>query len=219
MAFKVLPDGKSLPICHQFVQYLIVFDIKMEDFRQKARLVAGGNVTEAPATITHVSVVSRATERIALMIAALNDLEVKSGDVLNVYVHSPVTEKVWTTLGSEFGKDAGKTAMIVRAIYGQKSTGTAFRSHLAKCIESLRYQSCKTDPDLWLQPETIPEDGVKYYLYLVCYVEDILSIHHNADSVLEWLHKSFPLKLGFSNADMCLGAKLHKTRLHSGVWA
>ena len=36
--------------------------------------------------------------------------------------------------------------------------------------------------------------------------------------MLEWLHKSFPLKLGFSNPDMYLGAKLCKTRSHNGVW-
>ena len=37
--------------------------------------------------------------------------------------------------------------------------------------------------------------------------------------MLEWLHKkSFPLKLGFGDPDMYLGVKLHKTRLHNGVW-
>ena len=58
------------------MQYHIVFNIKMEDFRQKARLVAGGHMTKAPATITYASVVSRETVRIALMIAAVNDLEI-----------------------------------------------------------------------------------------------------------------------------------------------
>ena len=43
----------------------MVFDIKMEDFRQKARLVAGGHMTEAPATIMYASVVSRETVRVA----------------------------------------------------------------------------------------------------------------------------------------------------------
>ena len=37
--------------------------------------------------------------------------------------------------------------------------------------------------------------------------------------MLEWLHKFFPLKLGFSNTDMYPGVKFHKTRLHNGVWA
>ena len=42
-------------------------------------------MTEAPATIKYAHVVSMKTVRIALMIAVLNDLEVKSGDILNAY--------------------------------------------------------------------------------------------------------------------------------------
>ncbi len=58
----------------------------MEDFRRKARLVAGGRMTKAPATITYASVFSRETVRITLLMAALNDLNVKVGDVLNAYI-------------------------------------------------------------------------------------------------------------------------------------
>ena len=75
--------------------------------------------------------------------------------------------------------------MIVGDLYGLKSGGAALRSHLDRCMESMCYQSCKADPDLWLEPEVRPEDGVKYYSYILCYVDDILCIHHNADSVLE----------------------------------
>ena len=54
------------------------------------------------------------------MITTLNDLEVKSSDILNVYIQEPVTEKAWTTLGPKFGKGAEKTAVIVRAFPGLK---------------------------------------------------------------------------------------------------
>ena len=128
VAFEVLTDEKSVPIGHQFVQCHMVFDINMEDFRHKARLVVGGYMTMATTAIAYASVVSRETVRIALMIAALNDLEVKSGAILNAYVQATVTQKVWITLGPEFGKDAGKTAVIVRALYGLKSAGAALPS-------------------------------------------------------------------------------------------
>jgi hypothetical protein len=68
----------------------MVFDIKMEDFKRKAQLVTDGDKTKAPATITHASVVSRETVRIALMLAALNGLQVKDGGVLNAYITVPV---------------------------------------------------------------------------------------------------------------------------------
>ena len=58
----------------------------MEDFRCKARQVAGSHMTTAPATIMFAIVVSRDMVRIALM-----DLVVELGNILNVYIQEPVT--------------------------------------------------------------------------------------------------------------------------------
>jgi hypothetical protein len=94
IAFNILPDGHSAPIGYQKIPCHMIFDVKMEDFRRKARLVAGGHQTKAPVTITYASVVSGETVRLALTIASLNDLNVKVGDVLNAYITVPVKEKV-----------------------------------------------------------------------------------------------------------------------------
>ena len=59
----------------------------------------------------------------ALMIAALNDLERKLGNILKAYVQASVTEKVWTSLGPELSKDAKKSAVTVIALYGPKAAG------------------------------------------------------------------------------------------------
>ena len=59
----------------------MVFNIKMDDFRLNTRLAAG-HMTEAPANDTDFSVTSRVKVRIALMVAAPNNLEVKLGDIL-----------------------------------------------------------------------------------------------------------------------------------------
>ena len=144
----------------------MIFDVKMEDFRRKARFVAGGHMTKAPSAMTYASVVSRETIRIALTIAALNGLQVKCGDVMNAYIQAPVIEKIWTTLGSEFGEDAGKNAIIVRAIYGLKSSGATFRKHLGECMSGLGYKPCLADPDLWLKPQS-RADGTSYYSYIL----------------------------------------------------
>ena len=77
VTLKILPNKTRALIGHQFVECDMVFDIKMEDFKWKAWLVTEGYMTKAPETITYVRVVSRETVRIALMIAAFNDLEVK----------------------------------------------------------------------------------------------------------------------------------------------
>ena len=44
VAFKTLLDGIKSPIGYQFVQCHMVFNVKMEDFRQKARHVARGHM-------------------------------------------------------------------------------------------------------------------------------------------------------------------------------
>ena len=81
VAFKIIDDGEMAPRNHQFVKCHMIFDIKMDNFRRKARMVAGGHMTTAPAAVIYEIVVSSETVRIALTLAALNDLELKCGDV------------------------------------------------------------------------------------------------------------------------------------------
>jgi len=177
-------------------------------------------MTEAPPTITYARVVSQETGCLALTIAALNNLEVKPGDVLNEYITAPLTEKVWTILGPEFGPDAGKTAIIVRALYGLKSAVAAFCAHLASFMRQMGYTSCKADPDLWMKEELRPDANFKYYSYILCYVDDILVVHHYAMSVLAKINSYLPLKpSSVGDPDKYLGAKLHQKRLTNGVWA
>jgi hypothetical protein len=154
------------------------------------------------------------------MLAALNDLQVKAGDVLNTYITAPCKEKVWTILGPEFGPDAGKNAIIVRTLYGLKSAGAAFCAHLASFMRQMGYTSCKADPDLWYKAETRPKDNYHYYAYILCYVDDILVIHHDSMSVLNQINEYLPLKsTSVGDPDIYLGATLKETRLPNGIWA
>ena len=184
VAFKILDDDDKPPIGSQYMKCHTVFSIKMEDFSRKACLVAGGQMVEAPKSLTFASVVSRESVRIALTLAALNDLEVETSDIQNAYLTAPCSEKVHTTLGTEFGETKGKTAVIVRALYGLASSGASFRKHLADCMCHLGYESCLQDPDLWYKPEVRKEDNYKYYSHVLLYVDDCLCIHHSAEEEL-----------------------------------
>ena len=62
-------------------------------------------MTDTPTAIMYASVVSRESVRLALMLAALNALDVKCGNAMNAYITAPITEKVWTILGPKFGVD------------------------------------------------------------------------------------------------------------------
>ena len=88
-AFEVWEKSESeIPIGFQQIKCHLIFDVKMgENFRRKARFVAGGHTTEVPDyLITYSSVVSRDSVRIALTIAALNGLKVMACDIQNAYL-------------------------------------------------------------------------------------------------------------------------------------
>ena len=220
IAFKILGNDEKPPPASQFMKCHMIFDIKMEDFRRKASLVAGGHMMETPKTLTYASVMSRETARIALTVAALNDLEVKTSDVQNAYLTAPCTEVIHTTLGAEFGEDEGKTAIIVWALYGLASAGAKFRNHLADCMWHLGCMSCLTDPDLWHRPMVRPEDNYNYYSYVLLYVDDCLCICHDAEAEIHKIDKFFTMKKSsVGDPDIYFGAKVKRMEMPNGVQA
>ncbi len=104
VAFDTLEDRRNVPRGFQFVKCHMIFAIKMEDFHCKAHLVAGRHMTNVPATYTYVSIAMHETVHIALILAALNLLDMMAADIMNAYVTVPCKEELRTTLGSEFGK-------------------------------------------------------------------------------------------------------------------
>jgi len=51
VAFKIIENGKSVPPNYQWMECHMIFDVKLDGFCQKARLVAGGHKTEPPASV------------------------------------------------------------------------------------------------------------------------------------------------------------------------
>jgi len=79
-------------------------------------------------------VISRETVRICFMLAALNELNIMMGDVGNAFIQAKPREKcnVIITDDQLFGPSAvGSKTVIVRALYGMKSSGAAWRETLA----------------------------------------------------------------------------------------
>ena len=118
IAFKVLNPDEQIPPGYQQINCHMIFTVKIENFRRKARYVAGGHTTDAPATLTYASVVGRETVRIALTLAALNDLEVKAADIENAYLTAPNKEKIlgcsWTRVGRRCRQESNYCACIIR---------------------------------------------------------------------------------------------------------
>jgi len=210
-------DTKDL-IGYQEVKCHVIFDIKLgENYRKKARFVAGGHTTDTPSIMTYASVVSRDSVRIALTIAALNGLDVLGCDIQNAYISAPCKEKIFTIAGREFGSDAGKTMIIVRALYGLKSSGASFRSMLAECIWNLGYRPTLADPDVWLKAAT-KKDGSKYYEMVLTYVDDVISFSENPMRVIDGIKAIFKLKGDKAEVpDMYLGGSIAQAITDSGT--
>ena len=220
IAFKVLGEDEEITKNYQYIQCHLIFEVKLDGFIRKARFVANGAPTYVPPILTYASVVSRDTVCIALTIAALNGLEVKTSDIENAFITAPNDELSWTILGPEFGAEAGKRAFIVRALYGQKSSGGAFTRHIADCMRHLGYKPCLADPDLWYKRKYHPEGKFEYYSYALLYIDDVLGMDHDAESVLRDIDKFFKMKAGsIGDPDMYLGCKLATVMLANGVQA
>lgn len=218
IAFQKFSGGKKdLPPGFQEIKCHMIFDVKLgENFRRKARYVAGGHVTDPPATTTYSSVVSRESVRIALLIAALNELEVLSADIQNAYLHAKCREKIWCQAGKEFGSDEGCIMVIVRALYGLKTSGAAFRSLLAERLWEIGYKPTKGDPDVWIRPGK-KSDGFEYYEMVLVYVDDIFAISHQPKHTLEQIQVEFKFKNDeIAPPDMYLGSKL-EFKLFNGI--
>ena len=87
-------EGKEL-IGHEEIGCHMIFDVKMDgSFTRKARFVANGDETDPPSHLTHSSVVSRESVRIAFLVAALNDLQVRCADCFNAYLNAKCREKI-----------------------------------------------------------------------------------------------------------------------------
>ena len=183
-------DGYTPIHCH------MIFDIKMgENFRRKARFVAGGHVTQVDSAIAYSSTVSRDSVQLIFTIAALNGLELQSADIKNAYLQADCREKIYTRAGPEFGSEAGTIMIIRKALYGLRSAGGAFWSLLRETLTDMGFKPSYADMDVWLQP-AVKKDGTPIYEYVLTYVDDLITAAdgERARGILQEVSRDFVLK-------------------------
>ena len=86
------------------------------DLRHKACLVIDGHVTNADKLDKYAATTSLDSVKLQLYLTARSGKKVISGDIGSTYLNSYTKEKIWTSLGPEFGKDAGR-AQVIRSLY------------------------------------------------------------------------------------------------------
>ena len=206
----------------QEIRNHLVFDVKM-DFTRKARYCAGGHTTDAPDGITYSSVVSRDSVRLGFLAAALHDVDILSIDLENAYLNAPCAEKIWFEGTAECGDAKGKVCVMVRSLYGLKSSGFSWRQALADVIMSsnLGFQDTRADPNVYIR-RTKRTDGYEYYEMLLVYTDDVLIISHQTDSIADEIDRHFKIKPESRHEpDRYLGADIGKVQTKGGheVWS
>ena len=73
------------------------------------------------------------------------------------------------------------------------------------------------DPDLWLKAQN--QDGIDYYSYILCFVDDIMVIHHDARPILDRIDKFVKLKeSSVGEPYIYLSSKLKKVHMDNNFW-
>ena len=122
--------GVNPPKGYKKITVHIVFDVK-HDGRHKAHFVAGGHLTPIPIESVYSGVISLRGVRLLIFLAELNGQRLWATDIGNAYLEAYTQESVYIVAGPEFGDLEGHILIIVKALYGLRSSGLRWNERLA----------------------------------------------------------------------------------------
>jgi hypothetical protein len=179
---NVAPEGYKRIRCHY------VFDVK-HDGRHKARFVADGNLTDLPLDDVYSGVVSIRGIRLVIFLAELNGLHMLATDVGNAYLEAFTKEKVYFIAGPEFGPLEGHIMIIVKALYGLRTSGARWHDRFADVLRDMGFVPSKAEPDIWMRRHG------EVYEYVAVYVDDLLIAAVDPESIIKALSGQYKFKL------------------------
>jgi hypothetical protein len=149
---------------------------------------------------------------LAFLLAGANSMEVCMSDIGNAYVHAKTHKSVFAIATAPFGEDEGCIAIIVKALYGLKTSGAAWHALLPDTLSGMGCTLCRADTDVWMKRRAKPT-GDNYWEYHLVYTDDILCVSHDARDVMVKLEQMFKLKGGIGEPTTYLGATIGKHKV------
>jgi Reverse transcriptase (RNA-dependent DNA polymerase) len=166
----------------------MTYDVK-QDGRHKARLVAGGHLTNPNTESVYSGVVSLYGIRLIVFLAERNALELWGADVGNAYLEALTKEKVYIIGGPEFGDLEGHTLLIFKALYGLRSSGLCWHQCFADVLQSMGFVQSKAESYIWMREN----NGL--HEYIAVYVDDLLIAARDPEGITRMLENTcFKLK-------------------------
>ena len=182
-------NGKVAPSGYKKIRIHLVFEVK-HDGRHRARLVADGHLTLVPAESVYSGVVSLRGVRIVTFLAELNKIEMwATTDIGSAYLESYTKEKLYIKAGPEFGELEGHYLIIVRALYGLRTSGVRWHERFADCLMLEGFFPCKAEPDIWMR------DAGDAYEYVAVYVDDLAFVVKDPKAFEKTLIEKYKFKL------------------------
>jgi Reverse transcriptase (RNA-dependent DNA polymerase) len=108
----------------------------------------------------------------------MNNMELWATNVGNAYLESYTEEKVFFIAGPECGPSEGLLMIIVRALYGLKSSGKRWHEKLFYMLLLLGFTSTKAIENIWLK------DMSSHYEYIAVYVDDLMIASKNPQMII-----------------------------------
>ena len=192
----------------QFAPTHMIYDIKQQDLRHKARLVMGGNVIDSSQHTTYSSTIQNLSVRLLMIISIQNNLDLMAADIGNAFPTAPCAKKIWTKCGAEFGPRRGAVAVVKRALYGLKTASRSFHEFLGDTLRSLGFRSSRADQDLWYR-ESKDYEG---YDYIASHVDDLLIASKRPQEIMAAIEHEFMLRNKEDSPSYYLGNDLRRTK-------
>src|SRR5687768_17345049 len=118
-------------------------------------------------------------------IAEYNGLVAWSTDIPSADLEALTNESVCIIAGPEFGPLAGHLLIIIRALYGLRSSGARWHDKLSDILRQEGYTPCRTEPDIWMQPKG------ELYEYTAVYVDDLAFAMKHPEEFVECLRSVY----------------------------
>lgn len=140
------------------LRFLWVFDNKMEQgkvVRQKARLVAMGNMQKEGLDYSETFAPTLALDVLRLIIAwaTVNDWELKQTDMVKAFLHSELQEKIYIHPPPGFDNSDynGDVWLLKKSVYGLKQAGREFWKFVDREMRGMEFKRCIKDHSVWIR--------------------------------------------------------------------
>ena len=190
----------------------MIFDIKQQDMRYKARLVVGGHVIDSSDYTTYSSIIENISVRLLFLAAAHQGLGIMTGDIVNAFPAAPCEEKVWSKCGPEFGQQEGAIVTLQRALYGLKTASRSFHEFFGDTLRQMGFVPTRADQDLRYRKA----DDHTGYDYIATHVDDIAIAAMRPAEYTSRIEQEFLVKNKEDTPSYYLGndLKMKENRLH-----